>query len=164
MQEMLEKHQKNENWTNVRVIGVCIDQENMPLVMQKRVADRKWNLIEHFGSGTSKVENLFEVEEVPYFVLVDKQGMIAWAGNPGSRDIEHDIRSLVNNRGIQVRAENEEPRDEDYVSMNQAFMSVENFKHDTAQLAQELKSLAKKCPRAFLRLENVTVCDLQDFG
>jgi hypothetical protein len=92
--KMAEHHQKD--WKGkVRIIAISLDTDMSKAAKMLRKKD-KWKLFEQYFVGKSNVLEEWGIKKVPHIVLVDKNGKIAYRGNPGARaDVYRDIQALL---------------------------------------------------------------------
>ena len=97
---MLEEHADDEQWRNkVRVIAISVDQN--PNDVYKHVKKRGWYKVESYHKGASTCGICYSINAVPYCMMLDKSGKIAYKGHPGSRDnIEDDLIKLLNDEEL----------------------------------------------------------------
>ena len=91
---MLKKRAKD--WgTNVRIIGINIDETNENVL--QHCENKNWMSVEHYHRDSSSCTEVYNVPSVPHVMLIDKQGKIAFMGNPAKReDLEKDFDALLN--------------------------------------------------------------------
>ena len=98
---MLEHH--SERWGDkVRIIGISIDKA--PEVVVKHVQTKKWERVEHLHRAGSSCFQDFGVKGVPYVVLVDTEGKIAYVGDPAETNLEQNIETLLKGENIATAA------------------------------------------------------------
>jgi hypothetical protein len=89
---MIDKR-KNDWGTNVRIIGISIDQTKEAVVTHCEA--KGWMGIEHYHRNKSNCSQVYGVQGVPHVMLIDKQGKIAFMGHPANRpDLEKDLDAL----------------------------------------------------------------------
>ena len=93
--EMLKKHNAAGDWSNVRIIGLSIDDAMDPLV--SHVNAKGWNAVTHYRVGPECLANeLYEITGVPKVVIVNMEGIIVFMGHPAHRkDLDADLSALA---------------------------------------------------------------------
>ena len=111
-QKMLEAH--GDEWKDkVRIIGVSIDQTADAVV--KHVKAKGWEKVEHYHKHGSSADEDYGVQGVPHVVIIDGNGMIAYAGHPASRNIEEDLKTLAKGeklKGVSSGGDDDEEEDD----------------------------------------------------
>ena len=73
---------------------MCKDR-NKP-ALQKHVEANDFKLVEHYWiNPTSKLVEDWDVVSVPYFILIDSKGKIAYAGHPKDIPLEEAVEKLL---------------------------------------------------------------------
>lgn len=68
----------------MRIIGISLDKS--PEVAHKHAKSQGWDKVEILHIGASQAANVdYGVSGIPHIVLIDKQGSIAFTGNPHER-------------------------------------------------------------------------------
>jgi len=158
--DMLAK--RGEEWKDkARIIGLSIDQTKD--AVNKHVADKKWESVEHFHRSESDCSKVYSVNGVPHVMLVDKEGKIAFKGHPANRkNLEQDIDDLIAGKALTGEGtgpapvvegekapaipEGFEELDADVIGreVETNKLTLEGFAKDDS-----MKDAADKCPRAF---------------
>jgi hypothetical protein len=95
LQKLLEKHKDDPDWIDsVRIIAISIDKEDA--LVYKHVMKRGWYKIESYHKGNSMIGIRYSINAVPFCMMIDKEGKIAYKGHPEQRDnIEDDLNKLL---------------------------------------------------------------------
>ena len=95
-------------WGNkVRLVGLSIDQ-NMAQA-KTYIEEKGITEFEHYNVNPKVTKNMckampfFGVKKIPYVVLVDKQGKIAFLGHPNWRKLDEDINTLLKGKSLTGR-------------------------------------------------------------
>lgn len=150
----------NVDWGDkVRIIGLSIDTDEKKL--KEWIKEKKYTKVEHYwvrnGQCTADVD--FGGVAVPHVLLVDKSGKIVFMGHPALRNLEQDIKDLLEGKPIKgdgtitPNAEaNEVCKEADIVK----------FKEDTLKFTNSIKDEALGMQRAFLVLTCDRTMDFQN--
>jgi len=135
-QEMLEK--RAADWgSNVRIIGISIDETKDAVV--KHCEEKKWMSVEHYHKDKSTYKNDYNIRGVPTCMLIDTKGNIAFKGHPQSRDLEHDLDSLLSGEtltGKGCASTEEHPAQDGKAEMPKGYKEL-----DSAAVSSEISSL-----------------------
>ncbi|KAL4492555.1 hypothetical protein ABPG72_007668 [Tetrahymena utriculariae] len=91
--------QKNETtWKDkVRIVAVSVDEKKEVAI--QRVLEKQWKKMQHCKlNGWDKEHDLiklFEVQGIPFIILVDKTGRVSFTGHPGKVNLEEKINELL---------------------------------------------------------------------
>ena len=91
-QEMLESNAA-EWGDKVRIVAVSIDNDIETVF--SLVNTNGWTSVEHYHRSISSVQEDYGVINIPFIILVDGKGNIAFRGHPAQRKIEDDINTLL---------------------------------------------------------------------
>jgi tRNA(Ser,Leu) C12 N-acetylase TAN1 len=98
-QEMLEK---NPEWSGkARIVGLSVDESLE--VLKKRIEEKKWDKVEHYQLQNDWEHTLMKqygIDGIPTIILVDKEGIIAFKGDPSDINLEQAINKLINGQSI----------------------------------------------------------------
>jgi hypothetical protein len=98
-QEMLEK---NPEWSGkARIVGLSVDESLE--VLKKRIEEKKWDKVEHYQLQNDWEHTLMKqygIDGIPTIILVDKEGMIVFKGDPSDINLEQAINKLINGQSI----------------------------------------------------------------
>lgn len=79
----------------VKIFGFSIDNSADPV--KQRVEEKGWTKVQqyHVRNGTCKADKMFSFRGIPFCVLLDTQGKVAFMGHPASRKFEDDFQTLL---------------------------------------------------------------------
>jgi thiol-disulfide isomerase/thioredoxin len=77
------------------VLFMTISQDTDINVWKKKLADEKWNALSHGFLDPTQNESEYEMPGIPFYVVVDQNGIIQAAGNRSSLDIRDEIENIV---------------------------------------------------------------------
>lgn len=94
-QEMVQAHKAKNDWQNVRIIGLSIDQNKS--TVSELIKKNGWTSVEHYwasAKGCTAADD-WQVTGVPHCILIDRHGNQTWNGHPSSINVEEEIRKLL---------------------------------------------------------------------
>ena len=96
-----------KNWTGkVRIFGLSLDETKERVI--QRVDERKWHKVEHLWIGPWKMGHdsirTFQIDGVPKFFIVDREGRLAFVGSPMQIKVEDKINELLFNESVDEAA------------------------------------------------------------
>jgi hypothetical protein len=75
------------------VLFMTVSQDTDINMWKKKLADEKWNALSHGFLDKTKNESEYEMPGIPFYVVVDKNGIIQAVGN--DMDIRDEIENIV---------------------------------------------------------------------
>lgn len=92
---MVQAHKAKNDWQNVRIIGLSIDQNKS--TVSELIKKNGWTSVEHYwasAKGCTAADD-WQVTGVPHCILIDRHGNQTWNGHPSSINVEEEIRKLL---------------------------------------------------------------------
>jgi len=98
-QKMLEDN-KDKWGDKVQIYGFSID--NDAATVKNHVTKKGWTLPNqyHARNGTCKADQQFSFRGVPFCVLLDTEGKVAFMGHPASRKFEEDFQTMLDGKKL----------------------------------------------------------------
>lgn len=88
-----------EKWKGkATIVGLSLDDESEGPI--KRITDKDWKRVQHyrFKNGWDEENDdlkMFEINGIPFVVLLDKKGKIVFKGHPSECKLEEEINRLI---------------------------------------------------------------------
>jgi len=77
------------------VMFMTVSQDTDINVWKKKLADEKWDALSHGFLDLTQNEYDYEMPGIPFYIVVDKNGIIRAAGNRSSPDLRNEIKNIV---------------------------------------------------------------------
>jgi len=122
------------------------------------VTQRGWTLPNqyHARNGVCKADKQFSFRGVPFCVLLDTEGKVAFMGHPASRKFEDDFQTLLDGKKLTGQGTGPEPEAEGGDGGSTSVDAGEAIKNFTTEVEKVKSGLdaetTKKFARAFLVL------------
>jgi hypothetical protein len=81
------------------VLFMTVSQDTDVNVWKKKLADEEWNALSHGFLDPTQNESEYEMPGIPFYIIVDQNGIIRAAGNRDSLDIRDEIENIVRTSG-----------------------------------------------------------------
>jgi len=98
-QKMIEENK--DKWAGkVQICGFSIDSG--AAVVKNHVTQKGWTAPNQYWvrNGTCKADKQFSFRGVPFCVLLDTEGKVAFMGHPASRKFEDDFQTLLDGKKL----------------------------------------------------------------
>lgn len=163
-QKMIEENK--DKWAGkVQIYGFSIDGD--ATTVKNHVTKKGWTAPNQYWirNGTCKADKQFSFRGVPFCVILDTEGKVAFMGHPASRTFEEDFQTLLDGKkltGAGTGASDEDGEDAPGSGGADvdASRAVQEFQAEVDSIKSKLdKDLTKKLMRAFLVLVETSKFD-----
>eukprot|EP01022_Parablepharisma_sp_SALTPOND_P019788 TRINITY_DN3427_c0_g1_i1.p1 TRINITY_DN3427_c0_g1~~TRINITY_DN3427_c0_g1_i1.p1 ORF type:complete len:520 (-),score=48.34 TRINITY_DN3427_c0_g1_i1:86-1552(-) len=113
---------------NCRAIGISLDDS--PKKPQVLLKEKDWTKVEHYWPEAAEAGNfkkLFNIQGVPLCVLIDKSGIIQFAGHPAGVNLGASLEKLMNDESVEYA---NEPSNK----LKNPSYTFESFKNDLSEV------------------------------
>lgn len=163
-QKMIEDN-KDKWGDKVQIYGFSIDGD--AATVKNHVTKKGWTAVNQYWvrNGTCKADKQFSFRGVPFCVVLDTEGKVAFMGHPASRTFEEDFQTLLDGKKLTGAGTGGADGDGDDAPGSGAAdvdgsRAVEDFNREVADIKSKLDAdLTKKLMRAFLVLVETSKFD-----